>query len=114
MKNARLIKSHPHTNIVNILSVAESMVWLDGHPANFVQMEMWEMSLEFYIHDLKRTRKKITLSEYFDILIDVLSGIVFVHENNWVHIVIQAGNSKDSNYVKADLKFVGKRMVLGH
>ena len=95
-KNALKVKSFNHPNIVHVLSVSTGIPWRMtqyGKEANFIQMERCQLDLQSFILNLRKESNTISVQQYFNILIDILSGLVYLHSKQLIHLNIKAANS---------------------
>jgi serine/threonine protein kinase len=96
LESADFVKSFRHPNIVKILSIATDQPWrnIPGAVANYIQMELGQTDLQHFISLKKKgDGGALSLQQYFSVLIDVLSGLAFLHEKHVIHRDIKAANS---------------------
>jgi serine/threonine protein kinase len=72
-----------HPNIVNILSISKD-TW-ENKPAYFIQMELCDGDMDGYIRERYRQGKSFSGLEIADIMVQVLEGLVFLHNHDEVH-----------------------------
>jgi serine/threonine protein kinase len=92
LQNARKLKALRHRNIVSVLSFAADAPWR-GTTASLIEMEKCKTDLDSYIRKLNLDCSQIRWRQYFDIMLDILSGVNFLHENHLIHRDIKAANS---------------------
>lgn len=92
---AKFLQRIQHSNIFSILSILVDGLSPDGKGhAAFIQMEFCQRDLENYIVDqVLKWRRIFSFLEYTSLLLDVVRGIDFMHENGLIHRDIKPQNS---------------------
>lgn len=58
-----------------------------------MQMERCQLDLHSFILKLRKDSNTISVQQYFNILIDILSGLVYLHSKQLIHLNITAASS---------------------
>jgi serine/threonine protein kinase len=72
-----------HRNIVEVVSICKD-VW-KTIPAYFIQMELCDGDMDSYIQRRYELGEPIGALEVVDTMVQILDGLVFLHENDEVH-----------------------------
>lgn len=84
-----------HPNIVLILSVHENGLCPEGlGRAALIQMELCQGDLDYYLVEVIKRGWRFSYLEYASLLLDVASGVAFMHANRLIHRDIKPQNSK--------------------
>lgn len=89
-----------HQNIVEVLRVGK----LRAEPYYFIDMELCDMNLENYIYRtspstdalprfVKTASSSVKASQIWNVMRQVVSGVVFIHSHNEIHRDVKPSNS---------------------
>src|SRR4051794_35156360 len=87
----RICKSG-HRNIVEVFSISKE-TW-DSGTVCLIQMELCDGDMHSYIEQRYYSGNPLAASEIADIMIQVLNGLVFLHDRNEVHRDLKPRNGR--------------------